>query len=130
MWRSSWCNLFANPLRLLAGLAGLWLLSVLIYFYTGLLDPFLPSPQIQLQTCRPEQDAPDLFVIKTALNIDYNAGQWFHMTENTIVHFSRLLRENKESNASSVLFLFDEGKIVHMFILFLPSFSQTIFIFH
>lgn len=71
-----------------------------------------PSSNLSKNQCQSQNSAslPVLVLLKTKLNVDYDAGQWFHMTENYLVHHSRLESGGRLINSSQIIYVFDEGK--------------------
>jgi len=59
--------------------------------------------------CPWSEGNPVLFHLKTKLGVNYDAGHWFHMAENFMVQHSILRGTNGLTNASVVIYNFDEG---------------------
>lgn len=60
--------------------------------------------------CSWQEGMPVYYNIHTKLGVNYDAGHWFHMSENIMVQHS-ILRQNKHlTNSSVVYYNFDTGK--------------------
>jgi len=58
--------------------------------------------------CPWSEGDPVLFHLRTKLGVNYDAGHWFHMAENFMVQHSILRSTNGLTNASIVIYNFDE----------------------
>jgi hypothetical protein len=89
-----------------------WVVIVTFFYYydyVGFFGKFgnLQSPKIG--KCELNPRSPDLYFLKTKLNVGFDAGQLFHMTENYLVYHSILENANRLSNSSTIYFIFDQG---------------------
>lgn len=53
---------------------------------------------------------PVIFKLRTKLGVNYDAGHWFHMSENFMTQHSILRASDQLTNASTVIYIFDKGK--------------------
>ena len=53
---------------------------------------------------------PVIFKLRTKLGVNYDAGHWFHMSENFMTQHSILRASGQLTNASTVIYIFDKGK--------------------
>jgi hypothetical protein len=63
--------------------------------------------------CIATADAPVIYNMRTALGVNYDAGHWFHMSENFMTQHSILRSKNLLTNASDVIYVFDKGSCAH-----------------
>lgn len=60
--------------------------------------------------CHWQEGSPVLYNIHTKLGVNYDAGHWFHMSENIMVQHSILRQSRHLTNSSVVYYNFDKGK--------------------
>jgi hypothetical protein len=59
--------------------------------------------------CNKANNSDIIIILKTKLNVIYDAGQWFHITENYLPHHSFLENNNMLVSAKRIFFIFDKG---------------------
>lgn len=70
------------------------------------------SPEmLEIRKCKWTESDPAIFSMRTKTNVFYDAGQWYHMTENFLIQHSILREKNALASASQVFFNFDEGTV-------------------
>ncbi len=66
------------------------------------------------EVCRNSHNIVALYNLKTKLGVSYDGGHWFHMAENFLTEHSLLRESNRQSNASTIMLNFDNGKHKHI----------------
>lgn len=84
--------------------------SGLFYFNppTGTLNPQTDTQLTRL--CNWQEGDAVIYHLKTKLGVTYDAGHWFHMSENFMAQHSKLRERNLLSNTSNIIYSFDKGK--------------------
>jgi hypothetical protein len=101
-----------KPLIYILLLALVWIISTIIFYgsdYIGLFGNLSIFSQNTIEKCNADLQSPDFYFLKTKLNIGYDAGQLFHMSENFLVHHAILENANRLSNSSAIYYMFDRG---------------------
>jgi hypothetical protein len=110
-----------KPLIYILLLALLWIISSIIFYgsdYIGRFGNLSIFSQNTIEKCNADLQSPDFYFLKTKLNIGYDAGQLFHMSENFLVHHAILENANRLSNSSVIYYMFDRGSNFRFFCLF------------
>jgi hypothetical protein len=59
--------------------------------------------------CNWKADDPVIYNLKTKMGVNYDAGHWFHMSENFMTQHSILRAKHSLTNATTVYYNFDKG---------------------
>lgn len=92
------------------GVIVLVLINIFIFPYNN--PKYLQSKGARSKTnlgCSWKIGGPTIFNMKTSLGVSYEAGHWFHMAENFMVHHSTLRALQLQANSSEIFFNFDKS---------------------
>lgn len=65
-------------------------------------------------SCVWDGNGPVIYNMKTKMGVNYDAGHWFHMSENFMTQHSILRAKGHLTNATNVYYNFDKGTNVYM----------------
>lgn len=86
----------------------IFLAAILFFFFNFESEQ---ESNLVLNRCIWKQNGPVLMNLKTHLNVYYDGGQWFHMSENFLVQHSMLKKNRALLNATDVYYNFDSSNI-------------------
>eukprot|EP01031_Cornospumella_fuschlensis_P034081 gene34081-41251_t len=86
-------------------------ITVVILAVILIIKEYLLSNAVEnLGRCQWKDSDPEIFQLKTKTNVFYDAGQWYHMSENFLPEHSRLRKYNRLSSANNIFYHFDADK--------------------
>lgn len=86
---------------------------ILVQLFNNTTRPAQPRIKTVVERCIFDSSAPAvLYNLKTSLGVSYDAGHWFHMAENFMVHHSILRASSGQSNISEIYYNFDNPEFV------------------
>lgn len=96
----------------LSALGGsLILIAILWYniFYVSSESDYFITKSATERHCSWKPGDPVIYNLKTKMGVNYDAGHWFHMSENFMTQHSILRAKDMLSNATDVFYNFDTG---------------------
>jgi len=102
---------------------GIAVIFVTVTMFSTYYSELLPIPHLEhhanFRKCTPNSNSPILLNLKTRMQVYYDGGQWFHMTENFLVQHSLLAEQQRQLQGKSIWYNFDKRKCASISLLFL-----------
>jgi hypothetical protein len=91
---------------------GIVVIFVAVTMFSTYYSELLPIPHLEhhvhFRKCTPNSNSPILLNLKTHMQVYYDGGQWFHMTENFLVQHSLLAEQQRQLQGKSIWYNFDK----------------------